>query len=252
MRSGRCSVLRVRKLWWKPSTPISSVASSVLPCVRLDACASAPVQELGIALDVVDEIEHLLRRVRNTRAALHCRQKMRLPPPAGVFFCGDSRIIALPMTKKQQSGESSIAQNKKARFDYFIEERIEAGLALQGWEVKSMRAGKAQLTDSFVIFREGEAWLLGSHVSPLNTVSTHVIAEPKRTRKLLHESPRDRSFDRPRRAQGLYADRARAVLEQEHVKVAVGLAKGKKQHDKRDTEKDRDWQRDKSRALKAR
>ena len=89
------------------------------------------------------------------------------------------------MTKKSESGPSTIAQNKKARFDYFIEDRIEAGLALQGWEVKSMRAGKAQLTDSFVIFRDGEAYLLGSHVAPLNTVSTHVIAEPKRTRKLL-------------------------------------------------------------------
>jgi SsrA-binding protein len=89
------------------------------------------------------------------------------------------------MTKKQQSGESSIAQNRKARFDFFIEDRLEAGLALQGWEVKSMRAGKAQLTDSFVILREGEAWLLGSHISPLNTVSTHVTAEPKRIRKLL-------------------------------------------------------------------
>ena len=89
------------------------------------------------------------------------------------------------MTKKQQSSESSIAQNKKARFDYFIEDRLEAGLALQGWEVKSMRAGKAQITDSYVILREGEAWLLGSHVTPLNTVSTHFIAEPKRIRKLL-------------------------------------------------------------------
>ena len=78
------------------------------------------------------------------------------------------------MAKKEVEPSSTIAQNKKARFDYFIEERVEAGIALQGWEVKSMRAGKAQLVDSYVIFREGEAWLLGSHVSPLNTVSTHV------------------------------------------------------------------------------
>ena len=83
------------------------------------------------------------------------------------------------MAKKEKSGESSIAQNKKARFDFFIEDRLEAGLALQGWEVKSMRAGKAQLTDSFVILREGEAFLLGSHVTPLNTASTHIVAEPK-------------------------------------------------------------------------
>jgi SsrA-binding protein len=156
------------------------------------------------------------------------------------------------MTKKKESGEGSIAQNKKARFDYFIEDRIEAGLALQGWEVKSMRAGKAQLTDAFVIFRDGEAYLLGSHVTPLNTVSTHVVAEPKRTRKLLMNR---REIDR---LIGLVERKGYTLIALElywsknRVKVAVGLAKGKKQHDKRDAEKDRDWQRDKSRALKAR
>ena len=156
------------------------------------------------------------------------------------------------MTKKEQKEHSSIAQNKKARFDYFIEDRLEAGLALQGWEVKSMRAGKAQLTDSFVIFRDGEAFLLGSHVAPLNTVSTHVVAEPKRTRKLLMNR---REIDR---LIGLVERKGYTLIALElywsknRVKVAVGLAKGKKQHDKRDTEKDRDWQRDKSRALRAR
>jgi len=155
------------------------------------------------------------------------------------------------MTKKKESGEGSIAQNKKARFDFFIEDRLEAGLALQGWEVKSMRAGKAQLTDSFVIFRDGEAWLLGSHITPLNTVSTHVVAEPKRTRKLLMNR---REIDR---LIGLVERKGYTLIALElywsknRVKVTVGLAKGKKQHDKRDTEKDRDWQRDKSRALKA-
>ena len=156
------------------------------------------------------------------------------------------------MTKKEKTGDSSIAKNKKATFDFFIEERVEAGVALQGWEVKSMRAGKAQLTDSFVIFREGEAWLLGSHVTPLNTVSTHVIAEPKRTRKLLMNR---REIDR---LIGLVERKGYTLIALElywsknKVKVKVGLAKGKKQHDKRDTEKDRDWQRDKSRALRAR
>jgi SsrA-binding protein len=155
------------------------------------------------------------------------------------------------MTKKAEKTERSIAQNKKARFDFFIEDRIEAGLALQGWEVKSMRAGKAQLTDSFVIFRDGEAWLLGSHVTPLNTVSTHVVAEPKRTRKLLMNR---REIDR---LIGLVERKGYTLIALElywsknRVKVAVGLAKGKKQHDKRDTEKDRDWKRDKARALKA-
>jgi SsrA-binding protein len=155
------------------------------------------------------------------------------------------------MTKKEQRAPSSIAQNKKARFDFFIEDRLEAGLALQGWEVKSMRAGKAQLTDSYVILREGEAWLLGSHVTPLNTVSTHFVAEPKRIRKLLMNR---REIDR---LTGLVERKGYTLVALElywsknRVKVAVGLAKGKKQHDKRDTEKDRDWQRDKARALKA-
>jgi SsrA-binding protein len=155
------------------------------------------------------------------------------------------------MTKKKESGPASIAQNKKARFDFFIEDRLEAGLALQGWEVKSMRAGKAQLTDSFVIFRDGEAWLLGSHVTPLNTVSTHVVADPKRTRKLLMNR---REIDR---LIGLVERKGYTLIALElywsknRVKVSVGLAKGKKQHDKRDTEKDRDWKRDKARALKA-
>jgi SsrA-binding protein len=154
------------------------------------------------------------------------------------------------MTKKPQSGAASIAQNKKARFDFFIEDRLEAGLALQGWEVKSMRAGKAQLTDSYVILREGEAWLLGSHVTPLNTVSTHFVAEPKRIRKLLLNR---REIDR---LTGLVERKGYTLIALElywsknRVKVAVGLAKGKKQHDKRDTEKDRDWQRDRARALK--
>jgi SsrA-binding protein len=155
------------------------------------------------------------------------------------------------MTKKKESGPASIAQNKKARFDFFIEDRLEAGLALQGWEVKSMRAGKAQLTDSFVIFRDGEAWLLGSHVTPLNTVSTHVVADPKRTRKLLMNR---REIDR---LIGLVERKGYTLIALElywsknRVKVSVGLAKGKKQHDKRDTEKDRDWKRDKARALKS-
>ena len=152
---------------------------------------------------------------------------------------------------KKSDRPSPIAQNKKARFDYFIEERLEAGLALQGWEVKSMRAGKAQLTDAFVILREGEAWLLGSHVTPLTTASTHVLADPKRMRKLLLNR---REIDR---LTGLVDRKGYTLVALElywsknKAKLAVGLAKGKKQHDKRDTEKDRDWQRDRARIMKA-
>ncbi len=152
---------------------------------------------------------------------------------------------------KKSDQPSPIAQNKKARFDYFIEERLEAGLALQGWEVKSMRAGKAQLTDAFVILREGEAWLLGSHITPLNTASTHVVPDPKRIRKLLLNR---REIDR---LTGLVDRKGYTLIALElywsknRAKLAVGLAKGKKQHDKRDTEKDRDWDRDKARIMRA-
>jgi SsrA-binding protein len=154
------------------------------------------------------------------------------------------------MAKKSEQ-PAPIAQNKKARFDYFIEERLEAGVALQGWEVKSMRAGKAQLTDAFVILREGEAWLLGSHITPLNTASTHVAADPKRIRKLLLNR---REIDR---LTGLVDRKGYTLVALElywsknHVKLSVGLAKGKKQHDKRDSEKDRDWERDRARVMRA-
>lgn len=147
--------------------------------------------------------------------------------------------------------KKSIAKNKKARFDYFIEESFEAGLALQGWEVKSLRAGKAQLTESYVLLRGGEAWLLGAHITPLTTASTHVRTDPTRTRKLLLNR---RELDH---LTGLVERRGYALVALElywkkgRVKLAIGLARGKKQHDKRATEKERDWQRDKERVLKS-
>jgi len=157
------------------------------------------------------------------------------------------------MAKKEEKTKSNtIAQNKKARFDYFIEERFEAGLALQGWEVKSLRAGKAQLVDSFVMVRDGEAWLHGSHVTPLNSASTHVTPEPARIRKLLMNR---REIDR---LTGLVERKGYTLVALElywnkgRAKLALGLAKGKKQHDKRATEKDRDWDRDKARILRVR
>jgi SsrA-binding protein len=156
------------------------------------------------------------------------------------------------MAKKSDRQSNTIALNKKARFDYFIEEKVEAGLALQGWEVKSMRDGKAQLVDAYVILRKGEAWLLGSNVTPLIAASTHVVAEPTRIRKLLMNR---REIDR---LGGLVERKGYTLVALElywsknHVKLAVGLAKGKKQHDKRSTEKDRDWERDKGRAMRGR
>lgn len=155
-------------------------------------------------------------------------------------------------TKRKKGSPNTIAQNRKARFDYFVEETVEAGLALEGWEVKSLRAGKGQLTESYVLLRGGEAWLLGSHIAPLPTASTHVKPDAQRTRKLLmHRNELDRLT-------GLVDRRGYTLVALElywksgRAKVAIGLAKGKKQHDKRAVEKDRDWQRDKARLGKLR
>lgn len=145
---------------------------------------------------------------------------------------------------------ATIALNKRARHEYFIEERLEAGLALEGWEVKSLRASKAQITESYVVIKDGEAWLLGAHVTPLPTASTHIHPDPTRTRKLLMKRGElDRLIGAVERKGytliplALYWKRGRAKLE-------IGLAKGKKLHDKRATEKDRDWQRQKDRLVR--
>jgi SsrA-binding protein len=149
----------------------------------------------------------------------------------------------------KQPQNSTIALNKRAKFDYFIEDRIEAGVALMGWEVKSLRAGKGQLTDSYVMFKNGEAWLLGAQIQPLATVSTHYVSDPIRTRKLLLKQ---RQLNELREAveQKGYTVVATALYWKRHlVKCEVALAKGKKLHDKRDTEKERDWNRQKQRIM---
>lgn len=151
---------------------------------------------------------------------------------------------------KAQLEPKTIAENRRARFDYFIEERFEAGLVLEGWEVKALRAGKAQLTEAHVFLRHGEAFVTGAHITPLKTSSTHVQPDPTRTRKLLLKEREIAHLLGAVERKGytivpleLYWVRGRAKLE-------IGLAKGKKQHDKRAVEKDRDWERDKARALR--
>lgn len=155
-------------------------------------------------------------------------------------------------TKQLKRGGPTIALNKKAGHDYHIEQRYETGLALEGWEVKSLRAGRAQLRESYVKILHGEAFLLGAHISPLPAASTHVTPDPTRTRKLLlKRAELNRLIGLTERAGytlapiALYWKRGRAKLE-------IGLAKGKKLHDKRATEKDRDWQREKERLFKHR
>jgi SsrA-binding protein len=152
--------------------------------------------------------------------------------------------------QKNKITSNTIAVNKKATHDYFIEQRLEAGLALQGWEVKSLRAGRAQLTESHVILRKGEVWLVGALISPLPTVSTHFVPDSRRTRKLLlHRKEINKLIGHVER-KGYTIVALKLYWKNGRSKVEIGLAKGKKQHDKRAAEKDRDWARTKERALK--
>ncbi len=149
-----------------------------------------------------------------------------------------------------ETTERLIAENRRARYDYFIEDRIEAGLVLEGWEVKSMRAGRAQLSEAYVYVRNGEAFLIGAHLAPLRTVSTHKVADPVRTRKLLlHRSELDRLVGATER-RGYTVVPLELYWKKGRAKLQIGLAKGKKKHDKRATEKERDWQRDKARLMR--
>ncbi|MFB1011788.1 MAG: SsrA-binding protein SmpB [Thiopseudomonas sp.] len=154
------------------------------------------------------------------------------------------------MAKQKKHPKGTIALNKKAQHDYFIEHRFEAGLALTGWEVKSLREGKAQLVDSYVLLKDGEAWLMGCHISPLQTASTHVVADPTRTRKLLlHRRELEKLAGGVQR-QG-YTCVALALYWKKHlVKCEVALAKGKKDFDKRHVLKERDSNREMQRAIR--
>ena len=146
----------------------------------------------------------------------------------------------------------SIADNKKAFHDYFIEERYEAGLVLEGWEVKAIRAGRAQIKEAYVELRRGEVFLIGAHITPLLSASTHVHPDPVRTRKLLlHQAEISKLIGKVERA-GFTLVPLDLHYSKGRVKLSVGLAKGKKQHDKRDADKDRDWVREKARVMRDR
>lgn len=152
--------------------------------------------------------------------------------------------------KNSQANSGTIALNRRAKHEYFVEDRFEAGVALTGWEVKSLRAGKAQLVDSYVLLKNGEAFLLGAHISPLTTVSTHVVADPTRTRKLLLNARElDKLFTGVE--QKGYSCVPMALYWKKHlVKCEIALVKGKKDFDKRETEKNRDWEREKQRLVR--
>ena len=155
------------------------------------------------------------------------------------------------MAKKNKVPDNVIAQNKKARFDFFIEQDFEAGLVLQGWEVKSLRLGKVQINESHIIVKYGEAWLLGAQIQPLLTCASHIETDPIRTRKLMmHRSELDKLIGQVER-QGYTIVPLSLYWNKNKIKIKIALAKGKKLHDKRETSKNRDWQRDKARLMKA-
>ena len=145
----------------------------------------------------------------------------------------------------------SIAENKKAFFDYFIEERYEAGLVLEGWEVKAIRANRAQIKEGYVILKQGAFYLIGAHFSALPEASTHVNPDPVRTRKLLlNQAEIDKLVSKVEQ-RGYTIVPLNLHYSKGIIKLEIGLAKGKKQHDKRDTEKERDWEREKGRIMRA-
>jgi SsrA-binding protein len=160
--------------------------------------------------------------------------------------------IIAPKMKKKQKTNDAIANNRKATHDFFIEERYEAGMVLQGWEVKSLRAGRVQLDQGYVLLKNGEAWLFGALITPLQTASTHIDPDPQRTRKLLmHQRELNKLIGSVER-KGYTLVPLQLYWKDNRVKLEVGLAKGKKLHDKRDAEKERDWKREKERLMKKR
>jgi SsrA-binding protein len=153
--------------------------------------------------------------------------------------------------KKKIEPGSTIALNKKARFEYHLEERFEAGIAMQGWEVKSLRAGRINIAESYVILKEGEVFLFGANIQPLNSASTHIKTDPSRTRKLLLHAREIRHLIGAVERRGYALVPTAMYWKKGRVKLEIALAKGKKQHDKRADDRERDWGRDRQRILKS-
>ena len=154
------------------------------------------------------------------------------------------------MTKQIKTNSGTIALNRKAKFNYHLHEEFEAGIALLGWEVKALRAGKCQLTDTFILLRNNEAFLLACNISPLQSASSHVIAEPQRSRKLLLHRKEIAKLIGATQQKGYTCIPVALYWKNNKVKVGIALASGKKEHDKRITIKEREWKRDQQRIAK--
>jgi SsrA-binding protein len=174
-----------------------------------------------------------------------------VPEKPSIALDRGATLYNAPMGKqKRKTPDNVIIDNKRARFDYSLLETFEAGVSLAGWEVKSLRAGKVQLTDSYVLIKDGEAFLLGAQITPLETASTHHVTDPTRTRKLLLKKKELAQIREATAAKGLTCVCTRLYWKGHLVKAAIALAKGKQSHDKRDTQRDRDWQRQKQRVMR--
>jgi SsrA-binding protein len=166
--------------------------------------------------------------------------------------CDNARMAGKKKEKDTESGGGTIALNKRARHEFALGERYEAGLSLQGWELKSIRAGRANIGDAYAVIRGGELFLFGSQITPLIQASTHVVADDRRTRKLLlHKHEIDKLIGKVER-DGYTLVPTAMYWKRNKVKLELALAKGKQEHDKRDTARDKDWQREKQRALRHR
>ena len=177
-----------------------------------------------------------MTNAHKARVAEHGRRPYNAPPMSN--------------QKKPQANSGNIALNKKAKHEYFVEDRFEAGIALTGWEVKSLRAGKGQLVDSYILLKNNEAFLLGAHVTPLQTASAHVVADPTRTRKLLLNARELDKLITGVQQKGFSCVPLALYWKNHLVKCEIALVRGKKDFDKRQVEKERDWAREKQRVVR--
>ncbi len=177
---------------------------------------------------------------------------MPQPPIAekGKIHAANAPIMRAMAKKKPSKPSNVIAQNKRAGFDYQLLEAFEAGVALSGWEVKSLRMGKVDLADSYVLMKNGEAFLLGAHITPLDTASTHFVTDPTRTRKLLLHKKELAKILAATTQKGQTCVCTQLYWKGHLVKARIALAQGKKAHDKRDTQRERDWNRQKQRVIR--
>lgn len=171
------------------------------------------------------------------------------PAPANDRYSGTQAVSKSAKNKGSSAG--TIALNKRARHDYYLEQKFEAGLALQGWELKAIRNGRVQLAESYITLHKGEAYLAGANITPLTSASTHVVAEPQRNRKLLLHARELAQIFSATQQKGFTCVPTAMYWKGNRVKLEIALGKGKQQHDKRATKREQDWQRDKQRLMKA-